>query len=109
MRFVKAFILLLAISLVVLFSVPGFSQAQAKAKAKDKRVMASGVIQHVGATKEYKYISVNEKRFFLTPGTKVVDERGKPLTFLDLKAGREVTVEIRGEDTRVRKTIIVKR
>jgi predicted DNA-binding antitoxin AbrB/MazE fold protein len=38
-----------------------------------------------------------------------VDERGKPLTFFDLKAGREVTVEIRGEDTRVRKTIIVKR
>jgi hypothetical protein len=105
MRFVKAFILLLAISLFVLFSVPGFSQA----KGKDKKVVTSGVIQYVGSTKEYKYISINDKRFFLTPGTKVVDEKGKPLTFFDLKAGREVTVEIRGDDTRVRKTIIVRR
>ena len=104
MRFIKAIIIPLGILLVFLSFIPGFSQT------KDKIVIASGVIEQVGATTNLKYISINERRIALTPDATFKDEYGRSLTVNDLKPGLKATVElIRGADGRVEKRITVKR
>jgi len=81
---------------------PGFSQVRENRMRSD-----SGVIEEVA--KDFSSITVNEKSFFLSSRTKIVDEKGNPLSRYDLKNGSYVSIEwVRNPGGLMEKRIVVK-
>ena len=104
MRFEKSLFILPVILLMILSFIPGLPQAQ------ERKIIASEVIRGVGTGKDYKYISINDRNFFLTPDVKIMDESGKSLTVSDLRPGVKVTIErIRSAGKRPEFRVIVTR
>jgi hypothetical protein len=97
--FVKVLVLLLILS----FVGPALSQSK-----QGKTKIYSGVIEWVSG--DFKYMSVDEHKVLITPGTKVLDELGHRLTIYDLRRGLKVVVEmIRHSDGSTEKRIVIKR
>jgi hypothetical protein len=87
---------------ILLFSYPCFSQVR-----KDLKGPYSGVIDGISA--DYKFITVNEKRFSLSRKTEVVDERGNHLKLYDLRPGWYVTIQrVQNPDGSFEKKIMVR-
>jgi hypothetical protein len=87
---------------ILLFSYPCFSQVR-----KDLKGPYSGVIDGISA--DYKFITVNEKRFSLSKKTEVVDEKGNHLKLYDLRPGWYVTIQrVQNPDGSFEKKIIVR-
>ncbi len=98
-------IYLITLSLLLIVggvSALAFSQAQ-----KDSVISFSGVIEQI--PREGRFLVINEARVYLSPGTKITDERGSALNRGDLKVNLNVTVQaIRTPDGLVAEKIVVK-
>jgi hypothetical protein len=83
----KTFLLKSAILILVLvISYPSFSQI------KRQGIMSfNGTIDSI--PKDSKFIVVDERRIFISSGTKIVDERGNTLRMNDLKLRSHVAIE----------------
>ncbi len=83
-------------------SALGFSQVK-----KDAVISFSGVIEQI--PREGRFLVINEARIYLSPGTRITDERGSALNRGDLKINLNVTVQaIRTQDGLVAEKIVVK-
>ena len=95
-RFVKSVIFMLTL----LIFLPGF---QGK---KEETVSYSGVIESID--KNFKSIMVNNARVYISPSTKIVDEKGNILKIDDLKPNLSVAIKaVRNPDGFLAKKIVI--
>ena len=86
MRSEKLFTMKLIIFiLTLLVFLPGFEVK------KTDTATAQGNIESVD--KDFRFVIVNGTKFSLSPGAKIVDEKGNALNMKDLRPGVPVTVE----------------
>lgn len=86
MRSEKLFIVKLTLFIVTLLVfLPGFMVK------KTNTGTVQGTIESID--KEFKFMIVNGTKFSLSPGARIVDEKGHALSIKDLKPGLPVTLE----------------
>lgn len=78
----------LVIFINLLFSDIGISQT----KRADETFFLSGMIKDVSW--DHKSIVVNDKKFFISHDTKIVDQKGNILKLEDIKNNSEVAIDV---------------
>lgn len=103
MKLEKALFMGFAIFVVILLLLnPGFSQVKT-----GETILFPGVIESI--REDLKFIVINEVRIFISPSTKILEEKGDILRINDLKPKMNVIIEaLRNPNGILAKKIIVK-
>lgn len=99
--FLIGFVVVFTLTLLV-FNL-GFSQVKI-----GETISFSGIIESI--QEDFKFIVINEVRIFISPDTKIVDEKGDILKIDELKSRLNVTIEaVRNPNGLFAKKIILKK
>ena len=97
-----ALIIVIALLPILLSSGIGFAQT----KGEKETIFFSGIVKNVFW--DYKSIIVNEKNFFISHDTKVIDQKGNRLKIGDVKTNSDVAIDaIQNQNGYMIKNIVV--